>query len=183
MSLKTWLSCEKRSYWVLLWLQRPWSWMKPWQMAVLLEETATVVVSETWEDFIGHQTFLKQNSETTDPPHDKKIVSWQELWKWEVVNFQCRGIMSGGKHRYPFLQFHRHQAKVWFCSQGNQWTFFLCVNSTSKCRVCSFASGIQCLLHPLLPIFFCSLSILYLNDFYLFAFFSFLDILIPFYKS
>lgn len=32
--------------------------------------------------------------------------------------------------------------------------FFLYLNTTSKCRVCSFASGIQCLLHPLLPVFF-----------------------------
>lgn len=161
----------------------PWSWMNSWQMAVLLEETGVMVVSETWEDCMGHQTSLKYNSETTDPLCDREIVNRQELRKWEVLNFQYAGIIPDGKHRYPFLQSHRHQAKLWFCSERNQWNFFLYLNTTSKCRVCSFALGIQHLLHPLLPIFFYSLSSLYLNDLYLFSFFPLLDILIPFYKS
>lgn len=61
--------------------------------------------------------------------------------------------------------------------------FFLYLNTASKCEVCSFASGVQCFLPPLLPIFFYSLLVLYLNDLYLFAFFPLLSILIPFYKS
>lgn len=105
----------------------PWSWMTSWQIAVLLQKTGIVLVSETQEDCIGHQTYLKYNSETTDLPGNREIVDRQELRKWEVLNFQHAGVIPGRKHRYPFLQSHRHQAKVWFYSEWSQWIFFLCI--------------------------------------------------------
>lgn len=75
-----------------------WSWMKPQQVALLLEETSVWQwLSETQEDCMGHQTSLKCTQETTYPSKRKSdddeklsIVRADETEKhWIFRNHLC----------------------------------------------------------------------------------------------